>query len=250
MEALGIDFGGSGIKGAIVDTTTGRLLGERHRIPTPQPASPEKVAETIVQLIRYFNYQGPVGCGFPALINNGTAMTASNIDKGWIGVNAEELFSKVSGMPVYVLNDADAAGIGELRFGAGNGARGVALLLTIGTGIGSALLNDGVLLPSTELGHIEFKGDIAERYCSDAVREREGLSWEKWGKRFDKYLVYMEKLFSPSMFIIGGGVSKKMDQFKHCLTVKAPVLPATLRNQAGIIGAACYAADKEKQKSR
>ncbi len=247
MEVLGIDFGGSGIKGAIVDTQTGRLVTERHRIATPQPATPAMVADTILQLVSHFNYSGPVGCGFPALINNGVAMTASNIDASWVGINAETLFSEVTGMPVFVVNDADAAGIGELRFGAGNGAPGVVLLLTIGTGIGSALLNDGVLLPSTEFGHIEFKGDIAERYCSDAAREREEMSWEKWGKRFNKYLVYMEKLFSPSLFIIGGGVSKKMELFRNKITVKAPVVPATLRNQAGIIGAACYASDKSKQ---
>lgn len=246
MKVLGIDFGGSGIKGAIVDTDTGKMLSERHRIITPQPATPQSVADTILQLVQHFNYEGPIGCGFPALINNGVAMSASNIDKSWIQVNAEQLFSATTGMPVFVVNDADAAGIAELRFGAGNGAPGVVLLLTIGTGIGSALLNDGVLLPSTEFGHIEFKGDIAERYCSDAARERQKMSWEKWGKRFNKYLLYMEKLFSPSMFIIGGGVSKKMDLFQEAITVNAKVVPATLRNQAGIIGAACYAADRTK----
>ncbi len=246
MKVLGIDFGGSGIKGAIVDTDTGKMLTERHRIITPQPATPQSVADTIQQLVKHFNYEGPIGCGFPALINNGVAMSASNIDKSWIQVNAEQLFSATTGMPVFVVNDADAAGIAELRFGAGNGAPGVVLLLTIGTGIGSALLNDGVLLPSTEFGHIEFKGDIAERYCSDAARERQQMSWEKWGKRFNKYLLYMEKLFSPSMFIIGGGVSKKMDLFQEAITVNAKVVPATLRNQAGIIGAACYAADRTK----
>lgn len=246
MKVLGIDFGGSGIKGAIVDTDTGKMLTERHRIITPQPATPQSVADTIQQLVKHFNYEGPIGCGFPALINNGVAMSASNIDKSWIQVNAEQLFSATTGMPVVVVNDADAAGIAELRFGAGNGAPGVVLLLTIGTGIGSALLNDGVLLPSTEFGHIEFKGDIAERYCSDAARERQQMSWEKWGKRFNKYLLYMEKLFSPSMFIIGGGVSKKMDLFQEAITVNAKVVPATLRNQAGIIGAACYAADRTK----
>ncbi len=246
METLGIDFGGSGIKGAIVDTESGKLLSERHRIVTPQPANPQAVAETVSLLVKHFNFSGPVGVGFPALINNGVAKSASNIDQSWIDKNAEELFSEVTGLPVFVVNDADAAGIAELRFGAGNGAPGVVLLLTIGTGIGSALLNDGVLLPSTEFGHIEFKGDIAERYCSDAARERNHMSWEKWGKRFNKYLMYMEKLFSPEMFIIGGGVSKKMELFENQITVKAKVIPATLRNQAGIIGAACFAADRSK----
>ena len=246
MQLLGIDFGGSGIKGALVDTETGQLLTDRHRIVTPQPATPMAVAQTINELVRHFDHKGSLGVGFPALIQNGVAKSASNIDKSWVNINAELLFSEVVGQPVHVLNDADAAGIAELRFGAGHGAPGVVLLLTIGTGIGSALLNNGVLLPSTEFGHIEFRGDIAERYCSDAAREREKMTWEKWGKRFNKYLLYMEKLFSPEMFIIGGGVSKKMELFQNQITVNAKVVPASLRNQAGIIGAACFAADQTK----
>ncbi|MBU2557452.1 MAG: ROK family protein [Bacteroidetes bacterium] len=241
MQILGIDIGGSGIKGAIVNTENGTLVTERHRIATPQPATPQAVAETVTQLIKYFNYEGPVGCGFPALIQHGTAKTAANIDKSWVNIHVENLLSEACGQKVSVINDADAAGLGELRFGAGNGHAGVVMVLTIGTGIGSAIINNGVLLPCTELGHIEFKGESAERYCSDAVREREALSWEKWGKRFNKYLMYMEMLFSPDLFILGGGASKKFGKYSTQLTLNAQVVPASLLNMAGIIGAACYA---------
>ncbi len=241
MEILGIDIGGSGIKGAIVDTKEGVLLTERHRIKTPQPATPQAVANTVAELVNHFNYSGPIGCGFPALIHHGFVQTAANIDKSWISVQAEQIFSKTCGTNVCVLNDADAAGIAELYFGAGKGRKGVALLLTIGTGIGSALLNNGALIPSTEFGHIEFKGDIAEKYCSDSARERLGLTWEKWGQRFNKYLHYMEKLFSPDIFILGGGASKKFNKFSDQINVKAEVVPAELRNLAGIIGAAIHA---------
>jgi len=241
MHILGIDIGGSGIKGAIVNTEDGSLVSVRHRIATPQPATPRAVADAVKALLDYFHYSGPVGCGFPALIQHGFAKTASNIDATWVDVNVEKLFSEATGEKVFVVNDADAAGLAELKFGAGKGKNGVALVLTIGTGIGSALINNGVLLPCTELGHVEFKGDSAEKYCSDAVREKKELSWEKWGKRFNKYLLYMEKLFSPDIFILGGGASKKFELYKQQLTVKALVVPATLRNLAGIIGAACYA---------
>lgn len=241
MQILGIDIGGSGIKGALVDTTNGTIIGKRHRIETPQPATPEAVAQTVNKIIQHFNYSGPVGCGFPALIQHGVAQTATNIDKSWVDIDVEKLLSEVSGQKVSVINDADAAGFGELLFGAGNGHQGVVMLLTIGTGIGSAIMNKGVLLPSTELGHLEFKGDSAERYCSDAAREREELSWEKWGKRFNKYLLHLEMLFSPDLFILGGGASKKFDKYSDQLTVNAKVVPASLRNFAGIIGAACYA---------
>ncbi len=238
---LGIDIGGSGIKAAIVDTEKGCLLTERNRFKTPKPATPQAIAETIAEMIASFNYQGPVGCGFPALINKGTAKTAANIHKSWVDIHVEQLFSDQTRQDVFVLNDADAAGLAELKFGAGRGRNGVVLMLTIGTGIGSALLNKGQLLPSTEFGHIEFKRDIAENYCSDRVRAEENMSWEKWGKRFNRYLKYMEKLFSPELFIIGGGTSKKLELFSELLTVNADVVPAELRNQAGIIGAACYA---------
>ena len=244
MEILGIDIGGSGIKGAVVNIKSGTLVTERHRIATPQPATPEAVAATVLKLVDFFNYTGPIGCGFPALIRNGVAKTAANIDKSWVDIPVEQLLSETTKQHVYVINDADAAGLGELRFGAGNGHDGIAMMLTIGTGIGSAIIHQGALLPCTELGHLEFKGDSAEKYCSDATREREDLSWEKWGKRFNKYLMHLEMLFSPDLFILGGGASKKFDKYKQQLNVKANVVPASLRNLAGIIGAACYAGDK------
>jgi len=242
MQILGIDIGGSGIKGALVNTTDGTIIGKRHRIATPQPATPEAVAQTVNKIIKHFDYSGPVGCGFPALILHGVAKTAANIDKSWVDIDVEKLLSDASGQKVSVINDADAAGFGELLFGAGNGHQGMVMLLTIGTGIGSAIMNNGELLPSTELGHLEFKDDSAEHYCSDAARERDELSWEKWGKRFNKYLLYLEMLFSPDLFILGGGASKKFDKYSDQLTVNAKVVPARLRNFAGIIGAACYAA--------
>lgn len=248
MEILGIDIGGSGIKAAIVDTDKGWLLTERTRFKTPKPATPQAIAETIGDMVEHFNYHGPIGCGFPALINKGKAKTAANIHKSWVDIHVEQLFSKQTGQQVFVLNDADAAGLAELKFGAGSGRNGVVLLLTIGTGIGSALLNKGQLLPSTEFGHIEFKGDIAENYCSDRVRTAENLSWEKWGKRFNRFLKYMEKLFSPELIIIGGGTSKKLELFSDQLSLNAEIAPATLRNQAGIIGAAAYAETRLNQK--
>ncbi len=244
MEILGIDIGGSGIKGAIVNIKDGTLVTERHRIATPQPATPQAVAETLQALVEHFKYAGSIGCGFPALIRNGVAKTAANIDKSWVNIPVEKLLSEATGQNVYVINDADAAGLGELRFGAGNGHPGVVMMLTIGTGIGSAIIHKGVLLPCTELGHVEFKGDSAEKYCSDATRERENLSWVKWGKRFNKYLIHMEMLFSPDLFILGGGASKKFEKFKEQLTIHVEVIPASLQNMAGIIGAACYAGDK------
>jgi polyphosphate glucokinase len=241
MEILGIDIGGSGIKAALVNTENGQAISKKHRITTPRPATPEAIATTIAEMVDYFDYQGPIGCGFPALINKGRAKTAANIHKSWVDIHVEQLFSKKTGQEVFVLNDADAAGLAELNYGAGQGENGVVMLLTIGTGIGSALMHDGQLIPSTEFGHIEFKGDIAEKYCSDRVREKQHMSWDKWGKRFNRYLNYMEKLFSPDLFILGGGASKKFELYSDLLDVNARVLPAELLNMAGIIGAACYA---------
>ncbi|HOI31474.1 MAG: ROK family protein [Bacteroidales bacterium] len=245
MEILGIDIGGSGIKGAVVNTTDGTLITERHRIATPQPATPEAVAETVSELTNHFSYVGSIGCGFPALIRNGLVKTAANIDKTWLEVPVESLLSNATGQKVFVINDADAAGLGELRFGAGNGHPGMVMVLTIGTGIGSAIIHKGILLPATELGHLVFRGKSAEKYCSDAIREREDLTWERWGKRLNNYLLHLEMLFSPDLFILGGGVSKKFDKFKSQLVTKTQVMPASLQNMAGIIGAACYAADNQ-----
>lgn len=244
MEILGIDIGGSGIKGAVVNTTDGTLITERHRIATPQPATPKAVAATVHELVNHFSYTGLIGCGFPALIRNGLVKTAANIDKSWVDVPVEELFSAITGQKVFVINDADAAGLAELRFGAGKGHAGMTMMLSIGTGIGSAIIHHDILLPETELGHLEFKGKSAEKYCSEAVRERESLTWEEWGKRFNEYLLHLEMLFSPDLFILGGGASKKFNKFKSQLTTSTKVLPASLQNRAGIIGAASFAVDQ------
>jgi polyphosphate glucokinase len=241
MEILGIDIGGSGIKGAPVFTETGILLAPRHRIPTPQPAKPRPVAKIVQEIADHFNWQGPVGCGFPAAIRGGVALTAANIHKKWVGFNAAELFSETTGCPVCVINDADAAGLAEMEFGTGKGRSGVVIIVTIGTGLGTALFTDGKLLPNAELGHIEINGKDAELHASDAARKRDKLSWKVWAKRFNKYLLMLEKLLWPDLFILGGGVSKKHDQFLPYLTVEAEVLPAKFLNNAGIVGAALAA---------
>ncbi len=245
MHILGVDIGGSGIKGAIVDTVKGELVTERYRIETPQPATPEAVAAALAQLVIHFSWHGPVGCGFPAAIQHGIARTAANISPSFIGINVDKLFSEATKCPCYCLNDADAAGMAEMHFGEGAGQTGVVLLITIGTGLGTVFFTDGELLPNTELGHLYLKnGKKAEHYASDAVRQREELSWKRWGKRFNKYLILMEELFWPDLIILGGGASKKFDQFKEKITVEAPVKPAAFLNQAGIVGAALYAQSK------
>lgn len=238
MNVLGIDIGGSGIKGSVVDLDRGCLMGERLRIPTPQPATPEAVQATVAKLVRELDWSGPVGCGFPAVIRDGKALTAANVDPAWIGTDAARLFAAASGCPVRVLNDADAAGLAEMRFGAGKGQGGVVLLVTVGTGLGSALFSDGVLVPNTEFGHILVRGREAERYASDAARERKELGWSRWGRRFNRYLRRMEELVWPDLIIVGGGASKKFDRFSAQLEVGARVVPAQMQNDAGIIGAA------------
>lgn len=242
-QLLGVDIGGSGIKGAIVDLKAGALITERHRINTPQPATPLAVARVVKELVTHFKWKGPVGCGFPAAINHGVARTASNISKKWIGTNAEKLFSKTTGLPFTVINDADAAAMAEMRFGSGKAKRGVTFLITIGTGIGTAIFLDGKLLPNTELGHIHLPGqvEVAERYVSDAARKRDEITWEEWADRFDEYLNYIHNLFYPDRFIIGGGASKKFEKFKEHLTVPVPISACKLLNEAGIIGAAVAA---------
>lgn len=241
MEILGIDIGGSGIKGAIVDTATGELKYERIRLVTPQPATPEAVAQTLKELVDQIGYKGPIGCGFPARVINGEVLTAANIDKSWINVKVEDLFSKVTGQKVFVANDADVAGLAELTFGAVKDYKGPVLFLTIGTGIGSALFINGQMYPNTEFGHIKFKGDIAEHYCSDAVREREELGYKEWGERLNKFLEYIAFLTQPDFIVLGGGVSKKFEKYESKLTLSTKVVPATTLNLAGIIGAAMYA---------
>lgn len=244
MHILGIDVGGSGIKGAPVDVVTGKMLvKKRYRIKTPRPAKPEPVAETVAKIACYFDWQGPIGCGFPAAVTRGVARTASNIDDDWLGVNVEELFSKLTSCPVTVVNDADAAGLAEMKFGAGQGMDGVVLLITIGTGLGTAIFSNGHLVPNTELGHIEIRGKEAEKRASDTVRKRKDLSWKKWGKRLDEYLCTMEGLFWPDLIILGGGASKKKKFKKYAplFTVNTEVVRARLGNSAGIIGAALAA---------
>lgn len=238
MQVLGIDIGGSGIKGAPVDIDQGIMLTERFRIPTPQPAKPKPVAKTVAKIARHFNWKGPIGCGFPAAIQHGVVRTASNIHQKWIGKDAAALFAKHTRCPVTVLNDADAAGLAEMTFGAGRDRQGVVLLVTIGTGLGTSLFTDGHLLPNTELGHIEIDCEEAEQMASDAARQRDGLTWKNWAGRLDEYLHTMEGLFWPDLVILGGGVSKHYEKFLPYLTVEAEVVPAQLRNRAGIVGAA------------
>ncbi len=238
MEVLGIDIGGSGIKAAPVDTKTGELLTPRWRIPTPEPSKPQKIAQVIAQLVQHFEWQGAVGCGFPSVMRSGTALTAANIHKKWVGADAEALFSEVTGLPVKVVNDADAAGLAEMTFGAGSEHQGVVMIITIGTGLGTALFTNGHLLPNTELGHLEMNGRDAELQASDAARKREKLSWKRWAKRFDQYLCTLESLFWPDLFILGGGVSKQFEKFAPYLTVQAQITPASMLNEAGIVGAA------------
>jgi polyphosphate glucokinase len=248
MEVFGIDIGGSGVKGAPVDVATGRLTAERFRVPTPQPSTPEAVAGAVATVAGEFGWTGPVGITFPGVVVDGKTMTAANVDHGWIGLDARELFAGRLGAPVSVLNDADAAGLAEMRFGAGAGRRGVVLVLTFGTGIGSALFVDGTLVPNTEFGHLEIDGKDAERRASDRAREEHDLSWGKWAGRVEEYLRHLEALLSPALVIIGGGVSKKSDKFLPALTgLRAEVVPAGLRNEAGIVGAAHYASTAYEQ---
>jgi polyphosphate glucokinase len=245
MQILGVDIGGSGIKGAIVDTVKGELVTDRYRVETPQPATPEAIAAAMAQLVIHFNWSGPVGCGFPAAIQHGIARTAANISPSFIGTHVDKLFSDATKCPCFSLNDADAAGMAEMHFGEGAGQFGVVLLITIGTGLGTVLFTGGKLLPNTELGHLYLKnGKKAEHFASGAVRKTQDLDWKSWGKRFNTYLTLMEELFWPDLIILGGGASKRFDRFEGQITVEAPVKPAAFLNQAGIVGAALYAQSK------
>lgn len=242
---LGVDVGASGVKGAMVDLLHGKLHGERFRVPTPQPATPAALASAFAEIVAFFDYKGIVGCGFPAIVKNGVAHSAANIDQHWIGTSIEKAFGTASGVPVFATNDADAAGIAEMRFGAGKGEQGMVLLITIGTGLGTALFYDGALVPNTELGHLIWKDNKpAETYCSSGARERLKISRTEWAKRFNAYLLHLERLLSPDLFILGGGESKYFDTYKDFLTPQARVVPAQLLNNAGIIGAAAYAAER------
>lgn len=242
--AIGIDIGGTGIKGAIVDLSTGELRSDRVKLPTPRGGRPRDIVETTRTLLAMVSSGAsalPIGVCFPAVVKHGRTMSAANVSDDWIGLAAEELFEKHLAAPIHFVNDADAAGYAESQFGAAKGFPGVVILTTLGTGIGSALLNDGVLVPNTELGHIEIDGHDYETRAAYSVKERENLSWEKWAGRLQTYYSTLEALFSPDLFIVGGGVSKHHDQFLPLLTLSTPIVPAVHRNNAGILGAAALA---------
>ncbi|GAA3220346.1 polyphosphate--glucose phosphotransferase [Streptomyces thermocoprophilus] len=250
MQIFGVDIGGSGIKGAPVDLDKGDLAQERHKVLTPHPATPEGVADGVKEVVDHFGWTGPVGLTFPGVVTGGsTVRTAANVDKSWIDTDAWALFSeRLGGLPVTVVNDADAAGVAEMHFGAGKDRRGTVVLLTFGTGIGSAVFIDGHLVPNTELGHLELKGHDAEKRASSKAKEDEDLSWEHWARRVRKYLAHVEMLFSPELFIIGGGVSRKAEKFlPHIKDIRAEIVPAQLQNNAGIVGAAMHAAEVEAE---
>jgi polyphosphate glucokinase len=239
---VGIDVGGSGIKGAPVDLGRGVLLGERIRVRTPQPATPERVAETVAEVLEAIDADGPVGVTLPAVVRHGIVETAANIDEAWLGVDATALLAATSRREVTVLNDADAAGIAEVTYGAGRDHPGVVLVVTLGTGIGSALFVDGTLVPNTEFGHLPLRGLAAEKWAADRARERDGLSFKQWAERLQDYFELVEQLLWPDLLIVGGGVSKKAEKFLPRIEIRTPIVPAALENNAGIVGAALCAA--------
>ena len=242
--AFGVDIGGSGIKGAMVDLGRGDLATERVKYLTPHPSTPEAVADVVARLVREAAWTGELGATFPAIIKRGVAQSAANVDKSWIGTDVDKVFTDITGCDVTVLNDADAAGLAEARYGAAQGVKGVVILLTFGTGIGSALLMDGVLVPNTELGHLELDGSDAEKKASSAVRDNEGLSYKQWAKRVQRYMAHVERLFTPDLFVVGGGISKNAEKWVPLLDLRAPVRPAQLLNNAGIVGAAMAAHER------
>lgn len=241
---LGIDVGGSGVKGAIVDTDTGELLSERIRIATPNPPTPEKIAGVVQDLVRQLDYSGPVGCSFPTVVVDGQALTAGNIDKAWRGTQVDALFGQATGLDFVVHNDADVAGIAEMTLGAGRGLTGTVIMITIGTGLGSGVFFNGTLIPNIELGRMPGKdGDPIEFYAGDRARKAADLSWDDWGERFNYFLQRASRVMTPAHFILGGGASKKLDKFSNKLDVEATIQVASFRNNAGIIGAAIAARD-------
>jgi polyphosphate glucokinase len=238
VQVLGIDIGGSGIKGAPVDTAQGKLLAERVKLETPHPALPDAVAKTVAQVAEAFSWTGPAGITFPGVVVDGVTHTAANLDPAWVGLDTRDLFNRTTGLTTALVNDADAAGLAEMSFGAGSGHKGTVLMLTFGTGIGSALFRAGILVPNTEFGHIEIRGKEAEHRASERAKEEHDLSWEKWAERVEEYLQHMEALTAPDLIIIGGGISRKSDKFLHLMTgLRATVVPAALHNDAGIVGA-------------
>lgn len=243
--AIGIDIGGTGIKGAIVDVSTGELLTDRKKLATPKGGAPESILDTVLELfdeLGDIDAETPVGVCFPAVVIHGKTMSAANVSKKWIGLEAEKLFEKKLGRDIHFINDADAAGLAEARYGAAVNARGLTILTTLGTGIGSAMLLDGKLIPNSELGHLELKGHDAEHLASTSAKENDDLSWKEWAKNLQAYYELLEALFSPELFIVGGGISKSSDEFLPLLDLRTPIRPAALRNNAGIVGAAALAA--------
>lgn len=247
---MGIDVGASGIKGGIVDTTTGEMLTERLKVATPMPATPMAMARAFKELVNMHQWKdGLIGVGFPSIVINGIALSAANIDAQWIGTNIEKIFGDVTGCPVVAVNDADAAGIAEIQFGVGKGEGGTVILITIGSGLGSAVFTDGHLVRNTEFGHFILKGKVAEHYASDKVRQEEKLSWEEWGERFNSYLLHLNRLMSPNLIILGGGTSKKFAKFSQNITLDVPIKVANYRNKAGAIGAAIYASQEMRKRN-
>jgi polyphosphate glucokinase len=243
-KILGIDVGASGIKGAIVDTETGKFVGERYRVEMPEESTPDNVADSIAHIMEHFSYKGKVGIGFPSVVKNNKILSAANIDKSWIGVDAAKLFNKRTDCEFIIANDADVAGLAEMRLGLGKDVKGMVLLITIGTGLGTALFYNGQLIPNTELGHIYLSFDMeAEFYASNSAQKRENLTWKRWGKRFNKFLIEMERLLQPDLILLGGGSSKYFDEYKDKITIETKVKPAKLFNNAGIVGAALWAAE-------
>ena len=240
-QILGIDIGGTGIKAGMVNTSTGDLIGEVIKIKTPSPSTPQNILKVIQEVVDLFKYKGPVGVGFPAIVHNSVIESAANIDKKWVGVNAKKLFDKVKGCTFYIANDADMAGMAEMYFGSGKGKKGTIILITIGTGLGSALFRNGVLIPNIEFGHLNYKKSDFEYYASNTAREKKHMSWVAWGKEFNVFLNHLQFIFSPDLIYLGGGLSKRYDDYKNQIKVKCKVTPATLQNHAGIIGAAAFA---------
>jgi len=237
-EAFGIDIGGSGAKGAIVDVSTGELISERFKVPTPDPATPDNLAASVVEILDHHGWDGPFGCGLPSVIVNGVVRTAAHIDDSWIGTNAVNLFTETTGHPAYVLNDTDAAGVAEVQLGAGKGVGGTIILLTFGSGIGSAMFRDGILIPNSELGHLELNGREAEERGAARAMERLGLTMGEWLDEVNAFLAHVEWILSPDLLIFGGGISKQADDFLPRLKSRAPLVATTFRNNAGIVGAA------------
>ncbi len=238
---FGVDIGGSGIKGAVVDLEVGQLATERYKVLTPQPSTPSAVADVVAGVVDQFEWEGPIGCTFPAVVRAGVARTAANVDHAWIGTDIEAVLGSATGLHVIALNDADAAGIAETRWGAGKGVDGLVIVVTLGTGIGTALIYNGGLVPNSELGHLELDGDDYEQKASAGARDREDLSWDKWAKRLQRYFSAVEALLWPDLFIVGGGVSRRADKFLPMITVNTPIVAAKLQNEAGIAGAAYLA---------